>query len=69
MSVNPNVTDTLTTCQPWGLTIKGGQKPYFIVLSALNSPVITNATMGAGDDVYTWPNRADPGGQIMGTLV
>lgn len=50
-SVHPNVTDpsTLTTCQPWGLTIKNGKQPYQVVLSALNSGVITNVTMGDGD--------------------
>ncbi|KIP02077.1 hypothetical protein PHLGIDRAFT_60745, partial [Phlebiopsis gigantea 11061_1 CR5-6] len=60
-SINPNVTDTLSTCEEWGLTITGGQKPYTVVLSALNSPIITNITMGAKDNILTWPNRADPG--------
>ncbi|EKM51253.1 uncharacterized protein PHACADRAFT_263297 [Phanerochaete carnosa HHB-10118-sp] len=64
-SVNPNVTDTLTTCEPWGLTIKGGKKPYTVVLSATNSPVITNVTMGPEDDVFTFPDRADPNVQLM----
>jgi hypothetical protein len=41
-----NVTDTLTTCQPWGLTIKGGTPPYNLTLAAVNSPVVTNVTMG-----------------------
>ena len=66
-SITPNVTDHLDTCQPWGLTISGGQKPYTVVISALNSPVITNVTMGPNDDVLTWPDRADPDGEVMGT--
>lgn len=65
-SVHPNVTDTLTTCEPWGLTITGGKKPYTVVLSATNSPVTTNLTMGAQYDVFTYPDRADPNGQLMG---
>lgn len=65
-SIEPNVTDVLTTCQPWGLTVKGGTKPYQIVLEALNSPVITNVTMGPDDDVFTFIDRADPNGYMMG---
>ena len=65
-SITPNVTGSLTTCQPWGLTIKGGKKPYTVILSALDSPVITNVTMGAQDDVFTYPDRANPDGQLMG---
>ncbi|KAL4248206.1 hypothetical protein ABKN59_007149 [Abortiporus biennis] len=64
-SIQPNVTDVLMTCQPWGLTITGGTKPYQIVLAAPGSTVITNVTMGAADDVFTYPNRADPNGVLM----
>lgn len=64
--MHSNVTGTLTTCEPWGLTIVGGTKPYTVVLAALDSPITTNVTMAAPDDVFTYPNRADPGGQIMG---
>ncbi|KAI0075008.1 hypothetical protein K474DRAFT_1600548, partial [Panus rudis PR-1116 ss-1] len=64
--LSSNVTDNLETCQMWGLTVEGGTKPYTIVLSALNSPVITTVPMGAQDDVFTYPNRADPNTQIMG---
>ncbi len=64
-SIQPNVTGTLTTCQQWGLTIEGGKKPYTVVLSALNSPVITNVTMGPDDDVFTFPDRADPNTSLM----
>lgn len=67
--ITPNVTTTLTTCDPWGLTITGGKKPYTIVLSALDSPVITNSTMGAEDDVYTYIDRADPNAPLMGEYI
>ena len=65
-SVHPNVTDPLATCQPWGLTIANGTKPYTIVLSALNSLFITNLTLGYNDDVFTYINRAPSNGQLMG---
>ncbi|THG95943.1 hypothetical protein EW026_g5799 [Hermanssonia centrifuga] len=68
-SIQPNVTGTLTTCQQWGLTIEGGKKPYTVVLSALNSPVITNVTMGPDDDVFTFPDRADPNTSLMCSVV
>lgn len=68
-TVTPNVTDHLTTCDPWGLTISGGTKPYTVVLSALNSPVITNVTMGPNDDVFTFPDRADPNTELMASVV
>lgn len=68
-AIHPNVTDALTTCDPWGLNVTGGQKPYTIVLSALNSPVITNATMGPDDDVLTFIDRADPNGELMASVV
>lgn len=40
------MTDTLTTCQPWGIIIKGGVPPYNVTLAAVNSPIVTNVTMG-----------------------
>lgn len=68
-SVHPNITDTLTTCEYWGLTIKGGKPPYTVVLSATNSPVITNVTMAADKDVFTFPDRADPNVQLMASVL
>ncbi|KAH9939680.1 uncharacterized protein BXZ73DRAFT_99296 [Epithele typhae] len=66
--VHSNVT-SLTTCDPWGLTITGGQKPYNVSLAAIDSPVITNVTMGPADDVFTFIDRADPGTQILAAVV
>ena len=57
---------TINTCDPWGLTITGGVKPYSISLAALHSQVVTNVTMGANDDVLVYVDRADPGSQIIG---
>ena len=65
-SIISNVTGAIDTCQPWGLTISGGAKPYQIILSALQSGTITNATMGSDDDVYTYIDRVDPGAPLMG---
>ena len=66
--VHPNVTGTLTTCEPWGLTMTGGKKPYHMVIAGTSSPVITNVTMGDNDDVLTYIDRADPNTGLMGEL-
>ncbi|OJT05706.1 hypothetical protein TRAPUB_3474 [Trametes pubescens] len=58
--ITANVTQNLQTCQPWGLSITGGTKPYNVTLGQLNAPVITNVTMGPEDDVFTYINRASP---------
>ena len=65
-TVQANVTATLKTCQPWGLTIKGGVQPYTVSLAALDSPIITNTTLGVLDDVFTYIDRADPNTQLIG---
>ncbi|KAJ7143982.1 hypothetical protein C8R44DRAFT_564898, partial [Mycena epipterygia] len=59
-TISANVTDTLNTCQPWGLTISGGTPPYNLTLAVLNAPDVTNVTLGANDSVYTYINRAEP---------
>ncbi len=64
--VTPNVTTTINTCEPWGLKVTGGVKPYQISLAALGSPVVTNVTMGPDDEVFTFIDRADPGQRLMG---
>jgi hypothetical protein len=64
--VTSNVTTTLTTCQPWGLTISGGTQPYSVTLAALDSPIITNVTLGPLDDSFTFIDRADPNTQLIG---
>ncbi|KAJ7074517.1 hypothetical protein C8F01DRAFT_26981 [Mycena amicta] len=67
-TVTSNVTGTLTTCQPWGLNIQGGTPPYNVTFAALNSPIITNVTMGPFDDVFTFIDRADPNTQLIAAI-
>lgn len=64
-----NVTDTLSTCQPWGLAVHDGQKPYTLVLSSVGASLTTNATLYLEGDVYTYINRASPDGLIMASVV
>ncbi|KAJ7676627.1 hypothetical protein DFH06DRAFT_1034040 [Mycena polygramma] len=66
--VTANVTDELTTCQPWGLKIQGGLQPYNVTIAALNSTTVTNVTLGPTDSVFTYINRADPGSQMIASV-
>lgn len=68
ITITPNFTSPISTCQPMGMLISGGQEPYNLTLAALNSPVLTNVTMGLEEDVFTYINRVDPGSQIMGMV-
>ncbi|KAF9492395.1 hypothetical protein BDN71DRAFT_1473847 [Pleurotus eryngii] len=67
-TVTSNITGDANTCDPWGLTIVGGSKPYSVTLAALSSPVITNVTMGALDDRLTYINRADPNTILLASV-
>ncbi|KAJ7253604.1 hypothetical protein C8J57DRAFT_1137400, partial [Mycena rebaudengoi] len=67
-TITANVSDAVDTCQPWGLTISGGTRPYNLTLAALNAPDVTNVTLGANDSVFTYINRADPGTQILAAV-
>ncbi|KAI0667356.1 hypothetical protein C8Q78DRAFT_374571 [Trametes maxima] len=69
LRIVPNVTDSLQTCQPWGLNIIGGTKPYNVTFGQVASGVITNVTMGPEDDVFTFINRAVPGAALMAAVV
>lgn len=68
LKVTPNVSasDLLQTCQPTGLEVTGGSKPYTVSIAGLNSAVVTNVTMGPNDDLLTYINRASPGTQLVG---
>ncbi|KAI0754636.1 hypothetical protein C8Q80DRAFT_1140035 [Daedaleopsis nitida] len=59
--ITANVTTTVNTCDPWGLFITGGVKPYNITLATPTSPSMTNVTMGPDDNFYSYINRASPG--------
>ncbi|KIM40477.1 hypothetical protein M413DRAFT_162272 [Hebeloma cylindrosporum] len=61
-----NVTSELSTCEALGLSITGGTSPYKISFVAANAPSVTNTTLPRGDDLYTYINRASPGGQLVG---
>ncbi|EEB96913.1 hypothetical protein MPER_03864, partial [Moniliophthora perniciosa FA553] len=59
--ISANVTTSVNTCDPWGLRIRGGVKPYNITFLQINSPIVTNVTLGPNDDAFTYINRGDPG--------
>ncbi|KAL0573949.1 hypothetical protein V5O48_008018 [Marasmius crinis-equi] len=63
-----STSSTINTCDPWGLRIKGGVKPYNITFMQLNSPVVTNATLGQNDDAYTYRMRGDPGALMIAAV-
>ena len=67
-TVTANVTDTLTTCSPWGLQIQGGVPPYNLTLIALNSPDVTNVTLPQGTNEYTYIDRANPNSQLLAAV-
>ncbi|KAF8990709.1 hypothetical protein BDQ17DRAFT_1371570 [Cyathus striatus] len=67
-TVSSNVTGDITTCQPWGLRIKGGTPPYNVTFAAANSPIVTNVTMPFGDDAFTYIDRADPNTQLLAAI-
>ncbi|KAF9476290.1 hypothetical protein BDN70DRAFT_183212 [Pholiota conissans] len=69
-TITPNVTSNsdLTTCDLLGLAIRGGVSPYTLSLVAATSPSVTNVTLPAGDNVYTYINRAAPGGHLVAAI-
>jgi hypothetical protein len=67
-TVKANVTKTLETCEPWGITVTGGTPPYNITLAQTGSPVVTNVSLPFGDNRFTFPNRALPGGSLIAAI-
>lgn len=65
ISANKTGGANLETCEPWGVTIKGGIPPYNLSIAAVNSPVVTNVSIPSGFDAFTYINRADPNGQMV----
>lgn len=57
---------TLEICEPWRLNINGGEPPYTVVLSAIDSPVLTNVTIADGNNALVYVNRADPDTVLFG---
>ncbi|TFY73611.1 hypothetical protein EWM64_g10401 [Hericium alpestre] len=56
-SVTANVTQDLAACEPLGLTIRGGTRPYTVSVVGIDSAV-SNFTLGPRDDIFTWTNQA-----------
>ncbi|KAG7085729.1 hypothetical protein E1B28_003272 [Marasmius oreades] len=67
-TVKANRTTTINTCEPWRLTITGGTKPYNVTFLQLNSPNVTNVTMGASDDAYVYINRGIPNQRMIAAV-
>ncbi|KAG6833167.1 hypothetical protein H0H87_010554 [Tephrocybe sp. NHM501043] len=68
-SLSSNATSgEISTCDPWGLIIEGGQSPYTVSLAAEGSPSVTNVTMSPGDNLYTYINRAGPNGALLAAI-
>ncbi|KAI0357047.1 hypothetical protein OH77DRAFT_1476413 [Trametes cingulata] len=65
LRITPNVTTQLETCQPWGLSVTGGTKPYNLTFGQTASGVITQVQMGPEDDVFVFIDRADPRQKLM----
>ncbi|KAJ6502911.1 hypothetical protein C8R47DRAFT_218951 [Mycena vitilis] len=63
-----NVTDVLTACQPWGLTIEGGAPPYTVTIAVRDSHSVTNVTLGPTDSVFTYINSAKDGSQMIASV-
>ena len=66
LKIASNVTDSLATCAPWGLTVSGGTPPYSISFAVLGSEVITNVTGTEKDTQFTYINRVSPNTPILG---
>lgn len=67
-TIRTNVTDTLNTCDPWGIRLSGGTPPYTVSFFAPGSPSVTNITTLGNDDAYTYINRAAPDDMLIGEL-
>ncbi|KAJ7159000.1 hypothetical protein C8R43DRAFT_920931, partial [Mycena crocata] len=65
-TIAANVTDALSTCEPWGLTIRGGTPPYNFTFAALDAPGATNVTFD--DAAYTYINRVPPQTQLIASV-
>lgn len=66
-SVKANVTSSINTCQPWGITVTGGTKPYIGYIAALNQ-FPTTVKFEQADDALTFINRVAPGTTMMAVI-
>ncbi|KAJ6502912.1 hypothetical protein C8R47DRAFT_218917 [Mycena vitilis] len=67
-NITANVTNILTACQPWGLKVQGGTPPYTVTIVELDSPLVTNVTMGPTDSVFTYINIAKDNSHMIASV-
>ncbi|KAK7034584.1 hypothetical protein VNI00_012215 [Paramarasmius palmivorus] len=61
------MTGFLESCEPWGLQIHGGERPYNVTLVEVDDTVV-NITMGPNDNGFVYINRAGPSSLVMATV-
>ncbi|GJE96423.1 hypothetical protein PsYK624_126200 [Phanerochaete sordida] len=66
--LHANVSDTMSTCDPLGLTVTGGQKPYTIVLAETHSDTVTFVSLADDDDTLTYISRVDPAWKVIASV-
>ncbi|KAK7679060.1 hypothetical protein QCA50_018004 [Cerrena zonata] len=66
--LSSNVTDQLTTCEPWGLTATNGTPPYTIYITAVGSDTITVVKMGDADNTLIYPDRVEPNTSVFASI-
>ncbi|GJE96424.1 hypothetical protein PsYK624_126210 [Phanerochaete sordida] len=65
---NISAGNNLSTCDPLGITISGGQKPYTVFLAETDSPLLVVQTLSDDDDTFTYFNQYNPGWQIIASV-
>ncbi|EGO23071.1 hypothetical protein SERLADRAFT_350011 [Serpula lacrymans var. lacrymans S7.9] len=65
-TIVPNITDTLGTCQTWGLYVSGGSPPYTISMVVAGSTAITNYTVPQGVGLFSYINTSLPDKRVLG---
>ncbi|KAF9032063.1 hypothetical protein BJ165DRAFT_1358064, partial [Panaeolus papilionaceus] len=59
----------LDNCEPWAVTIAGGSPPYSLSFVQPDGNVITNVTLPAEDNTYTFVNSSLPGTVLLGAIL
>ncbi|KLO17898.1 hypothetical protein SCHPADRAFT_146594 [Schizopora paradoxa] len=55
----------VSTCDSVTANITGGTKPYTVSIMPSNGDIPTNFTLDAGDDMFTYVNRVQPGSSFL----
>ncbi|KAF9033885.1 hypothetical protein BJ165DRAFT_1356899, partial [Panaeolus papilionaceus] len=66
---NVTADNFLDNCEPWAITISGGTPPYKVSFVQPDSTVMTNVTLPAKDNTYTFVNSSLPGTVLLGTAL